>query len=369
MKENWTVKDKKIRVISYGLGPIGMKAAGIILDNPRLEMVAAIDIAPEKVGKDLGLLLNLNKKVGIAVSGDANEILSSIDADVVLLTTGSIFEKIYSQIRGIVSRGINCISSAEEMFFPYLRNPRLSQQLDNLAKEHSVTVLATGVNPGFVMDTLPLFLTGVCQKVKSIHIERVVDASTRRLPLQTKIGVTLTPEKFREGVKKKRIGHVGLAESLAYLARNLGWQLDNVEETIDPIVAGKDISTQYFTIKKNQVVGIKQIVRGIDKNRNKLIRLDLQMYVGARDPHDLILIKGEPDLRVRIKGGIAGDIATAAILVNSIPLVVKKQAGLITTKDLPLLKLPATCSRGYYSVDSNLTSGTINGGRSARCVN
>ncbi|GAH79977.1 unnamed protein product [marine sediment metagenome] len=93
------------------------------------------------------------------------------------------------------------------------------------------------------------------------------------------------------------------------------------------------------------------------------------MYVGARDPHDLVLIKGEPDLRVLIKGGIAGDIATAAILVNSIPLVVKKQAGLITTKDLPLLKLPAICSRGYYSVDSNLTSGTINGGRSARCVN
>ncbi len=339
MEENWTVEDKKKRVISYGLGPMGMKAAGIILDNPRLEIVAAIDIAPEKVGKDLGSLLNLDKKVGIAVSGDANEVLSSIDADVVLLTTGSVFEKIYPQIQGIVSRGINCISSAEQLFFPYLRNPRLFQQLDNLAKEHGVTVLGTGVNPGFVMDTLPLFLTGVCRKVEGIHIERVVDVFTRRLALQKKVGVALTPEQFQEGVKKKTIGHVGLAESLAYLAWNLGWRLDDVEETIAPVLGEKEVSTQCSTVRKNQVLGIKQTARGVDKGSNKPIALDLQMYAGAKDPHDLILIKGEPDIKVLIEGGIAGDVATAAILVNSIPLVMKKKPGLITTKDLPLLKL------------------------------
>lgn len=333
------MKDKKIRVISYGLGPIGMKTAEIILDNPKLEIVGAIDIAPEKVGKDLGDLLNPGKKIGVTVSGDADEVMSNVDADVVLLTTGSSLEKMYPQIEGIVAQGINCITSAEEVFFPYLGNAHLSKQLDDLAKKHGVTVLGTGVNPGFVMDTLPLFLTGVCRKVNSISIERVVDASTRRLPLQKKVGVALTPEEFREGVEKKRIGHIGLPESLAYLAGNFDWQLAEVQETIDPVIADKDISTQYFTIKKNQVLGIRQTARGMDKNGNQLISLNLQMSVGAEGPHDSILIQGEPDLRVRIEGGVAGDIATAAILVNSIPLVIQGKPGLITTQDLSLLKV------------------------------
>ena len=333
------MKDKKIRVISYGLGPIGMKTAEIILDNPKLEIVGAIDIAPEKVGKDLGALLNPGKKIGVTVSGDADEVMSRLDADVVLLATGSSLEKIYPQIEGIVLQGINCITSAEEVFFSYLGNTRLSEQLDDLAKKQGVTVLGTGVNPGFVMDTLPLFLTGVCRKVDSINIERVVDASTRRLPLQKKVGAALTPEQFREGVEKKRIGHIGLPESLAYLAWNFDWQLAKVQETIEPVIADKDISTRYFTIKKNQVLGIKQAARGMDKDGNQLIALSLQMSVGAEDPHDSILIKGEPDLRVRIEGGVAGDIATAAILVNSIPLVIQEKSGLITTQDLSLLKI------------------------------
>ena len=121
MEENLTALDRKILVISCGLGPIGTKAAETILDSPKLKMVGAIEVAPEKAGKDLGDLLNLGRKVGVTVSADANEVMSQVDANVVLLATGSGLQQIYSQIEGIVAQGINCITSAEDVFFPYLR--------------------------------------------------------------------------------------------------------------------------------------------------------------------------------------------------------------------------------------------------------
>jgi len=336
MASNQNNKNKKIRVISYGLGPIGIEAARIVLDNPQLEIVGAIDVAEEKVGKDLGDLLALDRKIGICVSSDWSKVFDSSHANVVLHATGSRLKKVYPQIQDIISAGMNCISSCEELFFPYSQNPHLSQQIDVLAKKHNVTVLGTGVNPGFVMDTLPLFLTGVCQKVKSIQVERIVDASTRRLPLQEKIGTGLTPEKFQNKIKERSLGHIGLTETANFLAYSLGWRLDEVQETIEPVVANENLSTPYFNIPKGCVAGINHTVYGI-KNGEKLIDLKLQMYVGAKDPHDLIRIKGNPNLEIRIEKGVPGDIATAAVLVNAIPLVIQAKPGLLTMKDLTLL--------------------------------
>jgi 4-hydroxy-tetrahydrodipicolinate reductase len=122
-----------------------------------------------------------------------------------------------------------------------------------------------------------------------------------------------------------------------FLACNLGWNLDKVKETIDPVIANEDVSTRYLKIAKGFVAGINHTLGGIQKG-DKVIHLNLQMYVGARKPHDLIRIKGNPDLEVHIKKGTPGDIATAAVLVNAIPSVIQAKPGLITMKDLSLLQ-------------------------------
>ncbi|GAG17507.1 unnamed protein product, partial [marine sediment metagenome] len=166
MQHKQMYKDKKLRVISYGLGPIGVKAVQIVLDSERLQMVGAIDIDEEKVGKDVGNLLTLNRETGIFVSNNSHKVFSDTYADVVLHATGSRLDKVYPQIQDIVSAGLNCVSSCEELFSPYAKYPDLSQKIDKAAKEHNATVVGTGVNPGFVMDTLPLFLTGVCERIR-----------------------------------------------------------------------------------------------------------------------------------------------------------------------------------------------------------
>lgn len=325
---------KKIGVIQYGLGPIGIETAKLVLKKTGMEIVGAVDISKEIAGKDLGEVLGLGKPMGIVVTDNARALFSRVKADVVLHTAGSRIPKIYNQFEEIINAGLNVISSSEELLFPLKENDERAAKIDRLARIKGVTVLGTGVNPGFVMDALPLFLSAVCQDVKKIHVERVVDAGTRRLPLQKKVGAGMTTQAFHEKIGRKELGHVGLLESLYLVAQKLGMGLDDVIETIDPVVATKAVKTQYFSLKPGDVAGIQHVARGI-RDGEIVITLDLRMYIGAEDPHDAVHIVGTPEIRLRIEGGIAGDQATAAVLVNSIQTVVGAKPGLTTVSDLP----------------------------------
>ena len=324
---------KKIRVIHYGLGPIGMATAKLVSIKPDMEIVGAVDIAKEMMGKDLGEVLGM-QALGIHVTDNAERLFAKVQADVVIHTTGSRLQRVFGQIEEILRGGKNVVTSAEELLCPVPENAELALKIDQLAREKGVTVLGTGVNPGFVMDALPLTLTGVCQEVREVHVERVVDASTRRHPLQRKIGAGMTPELFREKVAEKALGHVGLRESLYLIANRLGFILDEVRETIEPVIAEKSLKTDYFELKPGDVAGIRNVGEGIRCGK-KIVTLDLQMYIGAPAPYDSVRIVGTPDLSMRIEGGVAGDQATAAILVNSIPAVIDAAPGLVTVKDLP----------------------------------
>lgn len=325
---------KKIRVIQYGLGPIGIETAKLVTKKSGMEIVGAVDISKDLVGRDLGEILGLDKTLGVKVTDNGKALFAKTRADVVLHTTGSRIRKIYPELEEIIQAGLNIISSSEELLFPLKENVELAKKVDNLAKEYKVTVLGTGVNPGFVMDALPLFLTAVCQDVKEIHMERIVDAGTRRYPLQKKVGAGMTTDAFYEKIGKKELGHVGLLESLYLVAEKLGMTFDNVIETIDPVVAVKAVKTKFFSLKPGDVAGIKHSVRGINKAKD-IITLDLRMYIGAEGPHDSVHIVGTPEIKLRIEGGVAGDQATAAVLVNSVPVVVDARPGLATVKDLP----------------------------------
>jgi 4-hydroxy-tetrahydrodipicolinate reductase len=241
----------------------------------------------------------------------------------------------------LIKAGVNIVSTAEELSFPWRKEPKLAADLDRLAKENKVTVLATGINPGFLMDTWPLAMTAVCQEVKRIRVARIQDASVRRLPFQKKIGAGCTPEEFRKLVDAGTLRHVGLAESIAMIAAGLRWELDDIRDEIEPIIARSEVRSQYLTVKPGQAAGVKQVGRGL-KGGQELITLDFQAYLGARESYDAVYITGTPNMEVVIKGGTHGDIATAAIVVNAISRVMEAPPGLITMKDLPIV----TCTAG-----------------------
>lgn len=328
------LKGKTINVIQYGLGPIGINAAKAALSKNSVKIVGAVDIDPEKIGKDLGEILGNPKASGVKVSKSINDINIGKENLVVLHTTSSFLDKTVDQFEEILKFGANVVSSTEELLLPDLRNPGLADKLNKIAIDNNVTLLGTGINPGFAMDSLAVFLTGVCNEVEHIYCEREVDASTRREPLQRKVGAGLTVEEFQALVDADKLGHIGLKESIAFTAKGISIELDEITESIEPMVAEEDIQTEYLTVKKGQATGIKNIGCGYFKGI-EMIKLDLRMYVGAKNPHDSIIIKGDPPINMTVTNGFAGDIATVASLVNSIPRVLVAPGGVFTMMDLP----------------------------------
>lgn len=328
--------EEKIKVILYGIGSIGQRTGKIAWSRENIQIVGAIDSDAAKVGQDLAELLGFANQTGIQVSNDPQAVFKDTEASIALHTTTSFVEQVYPQLESMARAGLNVVSSTEELLYPFYRHPEKSEKLDQLAKSKGVTILGTGVNPGFVMDTLALVMSSVCAKVKKIKIKRVVDASTRRLPLQKKVGAGLSADEFRTLVKQGKLGHIGLLESMLLIAYGLKWEIEKIDENIDPMIADADYQTEYLQVKKGQVAGIKHTVGGYVKGE-KGLDLDLRMYIGAKEPHDSVYIEGEPNIDMIVKNGVAGDIATASILVNSIPKVLRAEPGLKTMIDIPAI--------------------------------
>jgi 2,4-diaminopentanoate dehydrogenase len=324
---------KKIRIAQFGLGPIGIETLKLAATKPWAEIVGGIDIDPQKTSKDLGELTQAKELDSKIVYHSLKELAAYKKPDVIFHTAVSKFKDAYSQIEPMAKLGISVVSSCEELLFPQLREPQLATKLDRVCKKNGARVVGTGVNPGFVMDLLPLCMTGVSREVRAVHVQRVVNASTRRAPLQRKIGSGMAPEEFRRLFKAGRAGHAGLKESLALIAHCLGWKIGRITEIGDAVVADHDIRTQFLEVKHGQTCGLHQ--RAEAKANGKVaLTLDLKMYLDAPEPHDAIQIEGEPPLNVVVKGGVAGDHATVAALVNSAPRLLQAKPGLLLVTDL-----------------------------------
>jgi 2,4-diaminopentanoate dehydrogenase len=326
---------KRIRAIQYGVGPIGASIARLMREKQAIEICGAIDTDPAKIGRDLGEVVGAaDAPWGVKISSDAREVLEQ-SADIVIHSTSSSLPKVMDQLLACLEAEACIVSTCEELSYPYRTYPELSLKLDSAAKDWGVALVGTGVNPGFVMDKLVVTLAGVSQRIEHAKALRIVDASKRRLPLQKKIGAGMTVEEFRAQVAAGVIKHVGLPESVAMVADSLNLPVEEIRETIEPVVARERVQTEFVTVEAGQAAGVHQIARGIGGGK-ELIYLELQMYVGAKDPADTVELKGHPNISLVIPGGSHGDIATASVVVNSIPVILDAPAGLRTSRDLPI---------------------------------
>jgi 4-hydroxy-tetrahydrodipicolinate reductase len=326
-----------IRVIQYGLGPIGSAVARQVVAREGLELVGGIDIDPAKIGRDAGQIIGLDRSLGFPVSAKLEQVLERVEADVALHTTSSYFDLFKPQIIDILEAGLNVVSTAEELSFPWLAHPDQAAEIDALAKRAGKTVLGTGVNPGFVMDSLPLCLTAICNQVDRINVTRVINASLRRGPFQAKIGSGLTVAEFEGRMAAGRMGHVGLPESMQMVFDTLGKKLARYEDRVEPVVAERPIKTNYIEVQPGQVRGLKQVARGYTEE-GEFMSLTFLAALDAGDDGDTILITGQPNLEVKLKG-TNGDIATVAITVNAIRRVIEAPPGLVTMRDLPVVTI------------------------------
>jgi 4-hydroxy-tetrahydrodipicolinate reductase len=324
-----------IRVLQLGLGPIGQACARELSRRPAIQLAGGVDVDPDLVGRDLGEVCGLEAPLGTTVRADLAQALAEWQPQVVVHTTVSFLDRIRGQLETVIRSGAHVVSSSEELFYPYRRDAAFCREIDALAQEHGVTVVGTGVNPGFVMDLLPLVLTGVCVQVEGLRVERVVDAGKRREPLQRKVGAGLSRREFEERLATGHFGHIGLRESAIAVMDALGWPIDRIEEQIQPVIAEAPVQTPYLRVEPGEVAGLHQEMRVWGEGLERL-SLELQMYVGAPASYDSVEVAGDPPLSMRIEGGVFGDTATIGALVNTIPKVLAAAPGLRTMLDLPV---------------------------------
>src|SRR2546425_6548397 len=283
-------------------------------EKQSVEIIGAIDHDPAKVGRDLGEVVGASDAPwGVKVSADAAEVLGQA-ADVVIHSTSSSLPKVMDQLLACLEAQSCVVSTCEELSYPFRTHPEFAAKLDAAAKEWGVALVGTGVNPGFVMDKLVVTLSAVSQRIDRAKAPPIVDASKPRLPLQKKIGAGMTVEEFRTQVKAGVIKHVGLPESVAMVADSLNLPVETITETIEPKIATERVQTEYLTVEPGQAAGVHQIARGTSKDGKDLVYLELQMYVGAKDPSDTISLTGHPTISLVIPGGSDGDLGTAAVV-------------------------------------------------------
>lgn len=324
-----------IRVLHVGLGPIGAAVVRQVVERRGFTAVGAVDVDPQKIGRDLGDVVGVGRRLRLKVSGDLAATVKATKPDIVALCTSSSLKVVRDQLAAILKLRLPVVSTTEELAYPFYSQKRLAKQIDEMARKARVAVVGTGVNPGFTMDALPIALSAVCERVDRIRVDRIQDARSRRLPFQQKIGSGLTRAQFQQKVDEGTVRHVGLTESIAMIADAMGWKLDRITDDIQPKIAESAVSSEYLTVDAGRVCGLIQDGAGYRKGE-RLITLHMEAYLGAPQSYDRVHIEGNPTIVSTIDGGVHGDIATASMTVNSMPAVLAAPPGLQSMRSLRL---------------------------------
>lgn len=324
-----------LQILHVGLGPLGRMIARDLHARGIGEVVAAVDIHPELAGRPLSELVEgASASVSIANTLDSADLTRRIDAAIV--TTSSDLAACARTFRALLSRGIPIVSTCEELLYPQLRHPDLAAELDALAKAHDARLLGTGVNPGFLMDTLPALASAACRTVRRAEVWRVQDATTRRVPFQQKIGAAHTEERFAARKADGSLRHVGLGESLHFLADALGWAIARWEETLEPVRTGAPLRCELGEIGVDGISGVRQIATGWDGEGVERVRLEFVAAIGQADPHDRVRLDSDPPIDMTIRGGVHGDVATCATTLNVLEPLLAAPSGLHTMRTIGL---------------------------------
>jgi 4-hydroxy-tetrahydrodipicolinate reductase len=313
-----------VSVAVIGLGPIGREVVKAVRARPGLTLAGAAD--PAFAGRDLGEVSEIGA-LGIPVSATVADAVAGAQVALVL-TTSSVVDML-PIVDDCAVAGADIVSTCEDLAYAPLATPDLAQQLDARARAAGISVVGTGVNPGLVMDRLPLTLAAACVRIDRVLVTRVVDAAKRRGPLRAKVGAGLTADEFQAGVAARRLSHRGLPESCALIGVGLGWSFDEIRSTIEPVLEPR------AGVPAGRVAGLRQSAVGLRAGR-EVVRLDLEMSMAAPEPHDRVVIEGDPPVDMIIRGGTHGDRATVGTVLSAIGPTIASAPGLRTVLDLAL---------------------------------
>ena len=329
-----------IRVLVLGTGQMGSGIARLVLQKEGLQLSGVYARRKQREGMEVGRVIGLGRDLGIHVGTNLEEVLKRVRPHLAIQATCSTLDDALGEISTLLRYGVHVISIAEEMAFPRYRSPTMADEMETLAIQHSVALLGTGINPGFVLDLLIIALTGICADVQAISAQRVNDLSPYGPSVLATQGVGLTPEEFDKGVEKGRVvGHIGFPESIHMLASALGWTIARIEEERKPIISKVFRETPFVVVQPGQVAGC--LHRAVAyRGDQAVVTLNhpqqIHPHLEGVETGDVIEITGTPNLRLVGTPEIPGGVGTCALAINMIPRVLNAQPGLYSMADLPV---------------------------------
>jgi hypothetical protein len=329
-----------IRVLVLGTGQMGAGIARLLVGKPGLKLVGAFARRAERAGMDVGAAIDLGRDLGITVGVELAALIERAQPDIAIQATCSRIVDAMGEISMLARHGVHVISIAEEMAYPACSSPAFAEELHWLAVSEGVAVLGTGVNPGFVLDLLVVTLSAVCADIESVTATRSNDLSPYGPSVLASQGVGLSPQAFAQGVRDGTVvGHLGFPESMHLIAAALGWDIEHIEQTREPIVSTVGRATPSVTVEPGQVAGCHHRAVAYCAGR-AVITLDHPQQVHPQlegvATGDRIEIRGSPNVCLSGSPEIPGGEATVALAVNMVPRVMNAPPGLHTMLDLPV---------------------------------
>jgi hypothetical protein len=329
-----------VKIVVWGTGQMGTGIIKLVLEKAGMDLVGVISSRKEREGMDIAGVIGKEKPIGLPISTDAAALFARVRPDVVLHATTSRVVDAVGELTTALNAPANVISIAEEMSFPRCGSPELADTIEATAKKNKVSILGTGINPGFVLDLLVIALTGVCFRVDSITARRVNDLSPYGPSVLRTQGVGITPEDFHKGVADGSVvGHFGFPESISMIAKSLGWEIERIEQTREPIISTVERATPFVTIKPGFTAGCKHTGIGYMKGKPVITLIHPQQvhpHLADVTTGDYIEITGNPNVSFSGSPEIPGGIGTEALAVNMIPQIIKAAPGLYTMAELPV---------------------------------
>ncbi|MBN2557902.1 MAG: NADP-binding protein [Clostridia bacterium] len=329
-----------IQIAIWGFGAMGAGMAGMLGKKTGVDIAAVCDIHPDRIGKSVGEVLGMDRWTDVIVESDIEKALSGKNIDLCLLATDSFTKGAYPKLKILMEKGINVITTAEEMAYPKAQQPKLAHEIDEIARANGVTVLGTGINPGLIMDLLVICLTGCMEEVTHIEARRVNSLSPFGITVMEEQGVGITEDEFNKRVLQKSMaGHVGFSESINMIADAIGWKLERFEQQMKPILTTIDRKSPYGFAAAGNLAGINMTGQGYINGEVKIDMIHPQQIepeMEGTHTGDYITLKGSPPVNMAITPEVDGGIGTIAMCVNMIPHVINANAGLKTMIDLPV---------------------------------
>lgn len=341
---------RNVRVALWGLGAMGRGIAELLIARKGVEIVGVCDINPKYQGKNLYHLLGTRQqdRPDAFISKNIEDILGNVPVDCCVIATDSFIQDVFPKIKEVVEHGINVLTIAEEMCYPWAREEALSGEMDLLAKKHGVSILGTGINPGLMMDLLAVCLSGAMTQVSHVRCERVNSLSPFGETVMREQGIGMTPEAFDQGVADGTLaGHVGFYQSAAMIAKALGLEYDRLEKDMRPIITDAERRSPHGFAAPGHVAGVHMSARAMAGDAEKISLVhpqQIEPQVGGVETGDYITLSGTPPIDMAVKPEVNGGLGTIAMACNMLPFVVAARPGLLSMLDLPVPR----CVMGDY---------------------